>query len=54
MRELSVGELAAWLADARVNARAVPTQSQLTPGTGAPGASTRWSGRIALRLPPEG
>ena len=54
LNNVSADTLAAWLADARVNARAVPTQLQLTPGADAGGGSARWSGRIALRLPPEG
>ncbi|MDR0274252.1 MAG: type II secretion system protein M [Burkholderiaceae bacterium] len=42
-------DLAAWLQDARVNARTVPTEARLTRGS-APG-QPRWSGTLTLALP---
>ena len=42
-------DLAAWLQDARVNARAVPTDARLT-RSGPPDAP-QWSGTLSLALP---
>jgi len=42
-------DLAAWLQDARVNARTVPVDARLTRG-GIPG-QPRWSGTLTLALP---
>jgi len=42
-------DLAAWLQDARVNARAVPTDARLT--RSGPAHQPRWSGTLTLALP---
>lgn len=47
-------ELAAWLADARVNARSRPSQAQLrqaAPAADAEPNTPRWSGTLVLQLP---
>ena len=50
LKDVPAASLAAWLADARANARAVPSSAQLTRSPG--GAGTHWSGSVQLRLPP--
>lgn len=46
----SASQLAAWLAQARNNARAIPLEARLTRSTSAEAAL--WSGTIVLTLPP--
>lgn len=46
LKDAPAASLAAWLADARVNARATPVQARLTRGEGA-----TWSGAVTLTLP---
>jgi len=50
LTDAGAADLAAWLQDARVNARAVPSDARLTRG-GAPGEPPRWSGTLTLTLP---
>lgn len=44
--------LARWLTQARVNARALPTEARLTRSVGQPGQPARWDGTLVLTLPP--
>jgi general secretion pathway protein M len=49
----SAAQLAAWLADARVNARAVVQEMRLTRDASAPlGNPPLWNGTLTLALPP--
>jgi len=50
LKDTPAEALAAWLADARANARAAPVEARLT-RTGAAGAPARWSGTLSLGLP---
>ena len=50
LRGVSADALAQWLAQARINARALPTEARLTRSP-APG-STSWDGTLVLSLPP--
>ncbi|KQP23653.1 general secretion pathway protein GspM [Pseudorhodoferax sp. Leaf267] len=43
--------LARWLTQARVNARALPSEARLTRAAGAPTAPARWDGSLVLTLP---
>jgi general secretion pathway protein M len=43
--------LARWLTQARVNARALPTEARLTRTPGAATAPARWDGSVVLALP---
>ena len=50
LKDTPAEALAAWLADARANARAAPVEARLT-RSGAPGAPVLWSGTLSLGLP---
>jgi general secretion pathway protein M len=61
LRALPAETLAVWLAAAREQAHAVPTQARLTREAGDPGgpsgaagaeSADRWSGTLVMRLPP--
>lgn len=43
--------LAGWLAEARLNARAVPLEARLTRAPAAAGGDAQWSGTLSLGLP---
>ena len=52
LKDTPADALAQWLAEARVNARALPVEARLTRGAGAaPGAPVLWSGTLSLGLP---
>jgi len=52
LTRVSAAQLAAWLADARANARATVQEMRLTRDTSAPpGAAPLWSGTLLLALP---
>lgn len=52
LKEVPADALAAYLADARANARATPVEARLTRAPGsAPGTPARWNGTLALSLP---
>ena len=54
LKDAPAAELAAWLAEARVDARAVPLEARLTRAAGASaGRGTQWSGTLSLSLPPQ-
>ena len=54
LRDAPAAELAAWLAEARVDARAVPLEARLTRAAGASaGRGAQWSGTLSLSLPPQ-
>lgn len=49
----AAGDLAQWLAAARINARAIPSQARLQQAAAPePGTPQRWSGTLMLTLPP--
>jgi general secretion pathway protein M len=52
LRSVPAGALAQWLAQARVNARAIPAEARLTrsPATAAAGPAS-WDGTLVLNLP---
>lgn len=53
LRGASPQALADWLAQVRINARAVPVQAQLQrSATGANGGALSWNGSVVLALPP--
>lgn len=51
LRGVPAEALAHWLAQARSNARAVPTEARLQRSVGAPGAAAAWDGSVVLSLP---
>ncbi|WP_296445120.1 type II secretion system protein GspM [Rhodoferax sp. UBA5149] len=51
LKGISADALAQWLAQARLNARAVPTEARLVRGAvGAAGAALTWDGTLVLTL----
>jgi general secretion pathway protein M len=53
LTRVSATQLAAWLADARANARATVQDMRLTRDAASPsGSAPLWSGTLALALPP--
>ena len=53
LKDAPAAELATWLAEARVDARAVPLEARLTRAAGASaGRGAQWSGTLSLSLPP--
>ena len=53
LKDTPAVELTAWLAEARVDARAVPLEARLTRAAGATaGRGVHWSGTLSLGLPP--
>jgi general secretion pathway protein M len=53
LTRVSPAQLAAWLADARANARATVQDMRLTrDAAAAPGSAPLWSGTLSLALPP--
>ena len=53
LRNTPAQELAQWLPQARINARAVPSEARLTRSNSNPSGQALWSGTIILRLPPQ-
>jgi general secretion pathway protein M len=53
LKNVPASALSAWLAQARVNARAVPTEARLVRSTAStPATGTLWDGTLVLTLPP--
>ena len=53
LRSTPAHELAQWLSQARMNARAIPSEARLTRSTSNPSGQAVWSGAIVMRLPPQ-
>ena len=53
LRSTPAHELAQWLSQARMNARAIPSEARLTRSTSNPSGQAVWSGTIVMRLPPQ-
>lgn len=52
LKATPAADLADWLTDARINARAAPVEARLTRGGGGvPGAGAIWNGSLSLSLP---
>lgn len=51
LRNTPADALALWLAQARVNARAMPNEAQLLRSQGTPAGSAAWDGTLVLSLP---
>lgn len=53
LRSTPAYALAQWLPQARMNARAIPSEARLTRSNPNPPGQAVWSGTIILRLPPQ-
>lgn len=53
LRSTPASALAQWLQQARINARAIPSEARLTRSNTIPPGQPVWSGTIVLRLPPQ-
>ena len=51
LRGAAADALARWLAQARVNARAIPSEARLTRSAASPGGPAAWDGTVVLSLP---
>ena len=51
LRNTPAEQLARWLAQARVNARAIPSEARLTRSAASPGGPAAWDGTVVLSLP---
>jgi general secretion pathway protein M len=51
LRSTPADQLARWLSQARVNARAIPGEARLTRSAGSPGGPVAWDGTVVLSLP---
>ena len=51
LRNTAADALARWLAQARVNARAIPSEARLTRSAASPGGPAAWDGTVVLSLP---
>ena len=51
LRNTAADQLARWLSQARVNARAIPSEARLTRSVVAPGGPPAWDGTVVLSLP---
>lgn len=52
LRNTAADQLAQWLSQARVNARAVPSEARLVRSTGVATGQPGWDGTVVLSLPP--
>ncbi len=52
LRNTAADQLAQWLSQARVNARAIPTEARLVRSTASSGGPPGWDGTVVLNLPP--
>lgn len=52
LRNTPADALAQWLAQARVNARAIPSEARLVRSTASPAGPAAWDGTLVLSLPP--
>ena len=53
LRNAPADQLAQWLSQARVNARARPSEARLVRSTTNPGGPATWDGTVVLSLPPQ-
>ena len=53
LRNTPAQELAQWLPQARLNARAIPSEARLMRSNSNPPGQAVWSGTIVMRLPPQ-
>jgi general secretion pathway protein M len=51
LRNTAADPLARWLSQARVNARAIPSEARLTRSAASPDGSAAWDGTVVLSLP---
>lgn len=51
LRNTAADSLARWLSQARVNARAIPTEARLTRSAASSGGPAAWDGTVVLSLP---
>ena len=51
LRNTAADALARWLSQARVNARAIPSEARLTRSAASPGGPAAWDGTVVLSLP---
>ena len=51
LRGTAADALARWLSQARVNARAIPSEARLTRSAASPGGAAAWDGTVVLSLP---
>ena len=51
LRNTAADALARWLSQARVNARAIPSEARLTRSAASPGGPATWDGTVVLSLP---
>ena len=51
LRNTAADQLARWLSQARVNARAIPSEARLTRSAASPGGPAAWDGTVVLSLP---
>lgn len=53
LRNTPAAELAQWLQQARVNARAIPSEARLVRNTANPTGPASWDGTLVLSIPPQ-
>lgn len=53
LRNTPAHQLAQWLPQARLNARAIPSEARLMRSNSNPPGQAVWSGTIVMRLPPQ-
>ena len=53
LRNAPADELSLWLAQARVEARAIPSEARLTRSAANPAGPPTWDGTLVLSLPPQ-
>ena len=51
LRNTAADALARWLSQARVNARAIPSEARLTRSAASAGSAAAWDGTVVLSLP---
>ena len=51
LRATAADSLARWLSQARVNARAIPSEARLTRSAASPSGPAAWDGTVVLSLP---
>ncbi len=51
LRNTAADALARWLSQARVNARAIPSEARLIRSAASPGSPAAWDGTVVLSLP---
>ena len=53
LKSIAADQLAQWLSQARVNARAIPGEARLVRAAASPGGTAVWDGTVVLSLPPQ-